>query len=382
MSVSLQDPNFDETSAENTHAKRAKIESKDTFTMVEAEAQLNATFDKLIEDLLAECKARFDVPLSALDRIREMCYYTVKGGKSYRGTLVLSTVAVLCKQRQLELKNRLIQAMVVAWCVEILQASFLIADDIMDKSTTRRGKLCWYKKSDVGDALAINDAVMMESMAYHFLKRQFSSTPMLYIALVDLFREVSFVTELGQMLDLQGEKSKGKEGALNAFTPKLYQQIIVNKTAMYTFYLPIAAGMLLCGLDESKHYDTAKAICLELGSKFQIQDDYLDAFGDPEKIGKKGTDIASHKCSWLAVTGLSLMNLEQKKIMETYYGRDDEKSEEQIKNLYRSLGLVELYQKQEQESYDKIKLLVDASTKILPSNLFLPILNKIHGREK
>jgi len=306
----------------------------------------------------------------------------VKGGKAYRGTLVLSTVAVLCKQRQLELKNRLMQAMVVAWCVEILQASFLIADDIMDKSTTRRGKLCWYKKPDVGDALAINDAVMMESMAYHFLKRQFSSSPLLYIALVDLFREVSFVTELGQMLDLQGEKSKGKKGALDAFNPKLYQQIIVNKTAMYTFYLPIAAGMLLCGLDEAKQYDTAKAICLELGSKFQVQDDYLDVFGDPEKIGKKGTDIASHKCSWLAVTGLSLMNLEQKQIMETYYGHDDDKSEEQIKNLFSSLGLCELYQKQEQESYEKIKSLVEDSANVLPPNLFLPILDKIHGREK
>jgi len=308
----LQDLNII-TSPENAPSKRAKTECKDVRTLAEAEDQLNLTFDKLIEDLLAECKARFDVPSSALDRIREMCYYTVKGGKAYSGTLVLSTVSVLCKQRSLEFKSRIGHAMVVAWCVEILQASFLIADDIMDKSTTRRGKLCWYKKAEVGDALAINDAVMMESMAYHFLKRQFVSTPLLYIALVDLFREVSFVTELGQMLDLQCEKSKGKQGALASFTPKLYQQIIVNKTAMYTFYLPIAAGMLLCGLEDTKQYDTAKAICLELGSKFQIQDDYLDVFGDPEKIGKKGTDIASHKCSWLAVTGLSLMTLEQKK---------------------------------------------------------------------
>jgi len=68
--------------------------------------------------------------------------------------------------------------------------------------------------------------------------------------------------------------------------------------------------------------------------------------------------------------------------METHYGKDDDKSEEQIKNLFTSLGLCELYQKQDQESYEKIKLLVDDSSKILPSNIFLPILNKIHGREK
>jgi len=68
--------------------------------------------------------------------------------------------------------------------------------------------------------------------------------------------------------------------------------------------------------------------------------------------------------------------------METYYGHDDDKSEEQIKNLFRSLELCELYQKQEQESYDKVKALVNTSANVLPPNLFLPILNKIHGREK
>jgi len=68
--------------------------------------------------------------------------------------------------------------------------------------------------------------------------------------------------------------------------------------------------------------------------------------------------------------------------METYYGHDDDKSEEQIKNLFSSLGLCERYQKQEQESYDKIKSLVEDSANILPPNLFLPILDKIHGREK
>eukprot|EP00456_Euglypha_rotunda_P015633 TRINITY_DN15037_c0_g1_i10.p1 TRINITY_DN15037_c0_g1~~TRINITY_DN15037_c0_g1_i10.p1 ORF type:complete len:304 (+),score=45.74 TRINITY_DN15037_c0_g1_i10:123-914(+) len=263
-----------------------------------------------------------------------------------------------------------------------MQGSFLVADDIMDKSVTRRGKLCWYKMPDVGEALAVNDAVMLESMVYYFLRKQFSSMPSLYMSLCDLFHEVSFVTELGQMLDLQSERAKDEDDSLKTFTAQRYQQIVVNKTAMYTFYLPIAAGMLLCGLDDKREFETCRKICLELGAKYQVQDDYLDCFGDVEKIGKKGTDIASHKCTWLAITGISIMSSEQKEIMKTHYGKDDEKSEKAIKALFTSLELPALYKKHEQETYDKILSLISESDNVLPKQLFLPILQKIHGREK
>lgn len=72
-----------------------------------------------------------------------------------------------------------------------LQAFFLVSDDIMDASITRRGQPCWYRKDGVG-MVAINDAFILESCIYIFLKKYFKSTDY-YIDLVELFHEVCII---------------------------------------------------------------------------------------------------------------------------------------------------------------------------------------------
>lgn len=60
----------------------------------------------------------------------------------------------------------------------------------------------------------------------------------------------------------------------------------------------------------------AKTILLEMGHFFQVQDDYLDCYGNPEVIGKVGYDIEEGKCTWLAVVALQRVTPEQRKILE------------------------------------------------------------------
>jgi farnesyl diphosphate synthase len=71
----------------------------------------------------------------------------------------------------------------------------------------------------------------------------------------------------------------------------------------------------------------------------QIQDDYLDCFGDPEVIGKIGTDIQDNKCSWLVVQALQRASEEQKAVIEASYGKDEDEAVQRVKSVYRELDL-------------------------------------------
>ncbi|GCC42476.1 hypothetical protein chiPu_0026859, partial [Chiloscyllium punctatum] len=95
-----------------------------------------------------------------------------------------------------------------------------------------------------------------------------------------------------------------------------YKAIVKYKTAYYSFYLPVAAAMYMAGIDGDEQHTCAKSILLEMGEFFQIQDDYLDCYGDPGVTGKIGTDIEDNKCSWLVVQALQRVSPEQRHILE------------------------------------------------------------------
>ena len=112
---------------------------------------------------------------------------------------------------------------------------------------------------------------------------------------------------MGQSLDLLGSKCK-----LEDFTMHRYIQTVQYKTSYYSFYLPVQLGMILHGINDPGLYKQAKEILLSMGNMFQVQDDYLDCFGDPRLTGKIGTDIQDGKCSWLIVRALEKANDYQK----------------------------------------------------------------------
>lgn len=107
------------------------------------------------------------------------------------------------------------------------------------------------------------------------------------------------------------------------------------------------------------------------GEFFQIQDDYLDCYGDPAVIGKIGTDIQDNKCGWLVVQvandcvtlercccftasflqALQRASPEQKKVLEENYAQKDDTKVAKVKAVYKELNLEQVYKDYEEESY-------------------------------
>ncbi|GMH63019.1 hypothetical protein TrLO_g10674 [Triparma laevis f. longispina] len=245
-------------------------------------------FETLKQQMLTHMKENHEMPPEACRWVGDMIQYNVIGGKLNRGITVLAvqrTLKSAKKGKNVKLTSEEIaRASVLGWSIEWLQAFFLVADDVMDDSQTRRGQPCWYKRPEVG-MIAINDSFLLESFIYTMLKIHFGGEEY-YGRLRDLFLEVTQQTEFGQLLDLTSQPQGGPID-LNRFTETRYKQIVKYKTAFYTFYLPIAIGMITSGVTSERAYELAKKICCIMGEYFQIQDDYLDCYGKPEDIGKR-----------------------------------------------------------------------------------------------
>ena len=148
----------------------------------------------------------------------------------------------------------------------------------------------------------------------------------------ELMLQMTLMTELGQLVDLITAPENPVN--LSKFSLVKHRLIVVYKTAYYSFYLPIAIAMMYAGVPvpetmptlsrtisiNYEHrpnvlipnsmdsggdpYQLALDILLPLGEYFQVQDDYLDCFG--QDIGKIGTDILDNKCSWIICTALEV----------------------------------------------------------------------------
>jgi farnesyl diphosphate synthase len=277
-------------------------------------------------------------------------------------------------------KEQYFQSATLGWMIELLQAFFLVSDDIMDSSITRRGNPCWYRQPHVG-MIAINDAFMLESAIYSLLKKYFRSHPS-YIDLIELFHEVTFQTELGQLCDLLTAPEDKVD--LDNFSMDKYQFIVIYKTAYYSFYLPVALALHQSGFATPKNLKQAHDILIPLGEYFQIQDDYLDNFGKPEHIGKIGTDIMDNKCSWLINQALEVATPEQKRILAENYGQKNGEREAVVKKLFDEMGLEQRYKDYEEKRVSEIRKMIAEvdESEGLKKTVFEAFLGKIYKRTK
>uniref|UniRef100_A0A1I8P502 Farnesyl pyrophosphate synthase n=1 Tax=Stomoxys calcitrans TaxID=35570 RepID=A0A1I8P502_STOCA len=338
-------------------------------------ADENRDFMAVFPDIVRDLKEITDKynPAEISSWFERSLKYNIPHGKLNRGLLTVLTYKNLVPAKELTPENVKL-AQILGWCVEILHAFFLVNDDVMDNSSTRRGQTCWHKMPDVG-LIALNDALMMENALYALLKKYFRTADC-YVDLMELFHEITYITACGQCLDLLNANND-----VLSFSMEKYNATVANKTAYYTFYLPFALAMHLAGIKDQEAFRQSKTILLEMGHFFQVQDDFLDCFGNPEITGKIGTDIQDNKCSWLAVVCMQRASDEQKQIMRDCYGRNDAEKAEIVKELYKSLGLPNTYAIYEEESYNMIKTHIQQTSRGVPHCIFLQILNKIYQRD-
>ncbi|CAE8650071.1 unnamed protein product, partial [Polarella glacialis] len=335
---------------------------------------------QILQEIKSDLPTFYELPQKEVDWVERSLEYNTQGGKMNRGLIVVETGVAMMKHQGREPTNAdLHRFAVLGWAVEYLQACMLMADDMMDGSLTRRGAPCWYKLPSVG-MLNTNDFLMVEMFVYKLLKRHFGQEK-IFPWLVDLFLETTFQTECGQLLD-----SICANCELEELTTTRWELIVKYKTAFYSFYLPVALAMLVSGVRERAPYDAAREALLLMGVYFQAQDDYLDAFACPEELGKVGTDIQDKKCSWLFAHAYHEHGTpEAKAYLDKNYGKCQVGSEEEqrIKDIYKELGLQELFAKYESDvglQLDQFKHKVtDAG---LPWSVFERFFAMIHKRRK
>ncbi|KAL5604121.1 hypothetical protein BROUX41_002110 [Berkeleyomyces rouxiae] len=339
--------------------------------------QFEADFPKLVDAIMEHCD-QYKLPEEFKDWFHRSLKANTIGGKYNRGMTVHDSV-VLLSGAPLSDEQRF-QSNALGWMTELLQAFFLVSDDIMDSSITRRGAPCWYRQENVG-MIAINDAFMLESCIYVLLKKYFRSHAC-YVDLIELFHDITFKTELGQLCDLLTAPEDKVD--LNRFSLDKHSFIVIYKTAWYSFYLPVALALYQLNIATPKNLKQAEDILLPLGELFQIQDDYLDNFGDPEHIGKIGTDIQDNKCSWLVNLALSKATPEQRALLHENYGRKDAAKEAVVKQLYNDLGLKKIFEDFEEERASSIRAKIDNldESEGLKKEIMHAFLNKIYKRSK
>nr|CAH7760145.1 unnamed protein product [Callosobruchus chinensis] len=242
----------------------------------------------------------------------------------------------------------------------------------MDRCPRRYNKPSWYKQKEVG-ITAIYDALLIES-GIHVLLRKYLGERKCYTYITELLHEVTTKAIIGQTMDMIFKTLDGMP-RLDLFTMNRYKT--TTKYKLCHFYcLPMSLAMYLANIYDHEQHRMAKRISLEIGELFQLQNDFLDCFGNPEGTGKESSDIKEGKCTWLAVVALQRATSAQKKIMEKHYGKENDEDVQMIKDLYLELDLPATFATAEEELFLRIRNHIQQTYSGQSQEVFLKLLKQ------
>lgn len=245
------------------------------------------------------------------------------GGKRLRPTLTLMTTDCF--------GGDVSAALDAALAIEVFHNFSLIHDDIMDNAPLRRGQQTVHEKWDLNTGILSGDAMLI--MAYQLFEgynaKQFQQ-------LTTLFSKTALQVCEGQQYDIDFETR------FDVTIPE-YIKMIEYKTAVLVA-AAMQMGAIVAGVSESEQ-QKCYAFGKNLGIAFQLQDDYLDAFGDPKTFGKQvGGDILENKKTYLFLKAMELGSKEMKAELKTLYESSTEDLDQKIAttlNLFEQSGATE-----------------------------------------
>lgn len=209
-----------------------------------------------------------------------------------------------------------------ATAIELFHNFTLIHDDIMDKAPLRRGMETVHAKYGDSTALLAGDVMLVR--AYEYLNK--INTAYLHPILTLFNRTATEVCE-GQQLDMDFEQRE--EVTMNE-----YLTMITLKTSV-ALAASLKVGSMLGGAGERNQnllYESGK----KLGIAFQVQDDYLDAFGDPTKFGKRtGGDIVANKKTFLLVHAMEAASATAKAELKKQFNGNASDKVEKVLQIFR-----------------------------------------------
>ncbi|WP_417212750.1 polyprenyl synthetase family protein [Bizionia sp.] len=256
-------------------------------------------------------------PKSLYDPIN---YILQLGGKRLRPVLTLMTAEIFdCHYTK---------ALNAALSIEVFHNFSLVHDDIMDDAPLRRGQETVHEKWDLNTGILSGDAMLI--MAYQLFENY---EPETFQALAKLFSKTALQVCEGQQYDVDFETRD------DVSIPE-YLKMIEYKTAVL-----VGAAMEMGAIvaqvreqDKRNMYEFG----LNLGIAFQLQDDYLDAFGNPETFGKQvGGDIIENKKTYLYLKALEFSNDDDKQQLLHLFSlkpTDQTNKIETIKDIFNTSG--------------------------------------------
>lgn len=214
----------------------------------------------------------------------------------------------------------------VATAIELFHNFTLIHDDIMDKAPLRRGLPTVHEKFGQNTALLAGDVMLIK--AYECLSKvPAASLPALY----SLFNKTATEVCEGQQLDMDFEQNS------NVLLDD-YLLMIEKKTSVL-LAASLMMGAILGGAGERNQH-LLYQFGRKLGLAFQVQDDYLDAFGNPEKFGKQiGGDILADKKTFLLIHALETASVADRDLLLSWMGRQSDRKVDEVVNVFRRCGV-------------------------------------------